>query len=209
MRRSVAPFLVIVAALATSAALADILVSNCQDVNTCHPSTCSKLYSVKEGACTSLGSSNNSLIDAAYAKFYCMGSVRSCSPTKVYFNDSTCAGAPAETLWTPCGTCLQFPPRLQTCEVSNDTFLVRVRSCHDNSCEQCDPFDNAGLPPATCYAHPGVPGLYLEYENLEACSGVLIEGYSNADCISTPSAQTIMPGQSKCFGGISLSCSSP
>jgi hypothetical protein len=206
---STLPSALLLVALCYVVVNADILVSNCQDVNTCDPSTCTKLLSAKQGVCTNLGSSNNSIIQAQYAKFHCLNTVQSCVPTKVYFNDSTCTGTPAETLWNPCGMCLQFPARLQTCEVRNDTFVVRVRQCNDNSCDQCDPFDNSGLPPATCYPHPGVPGLYLYYSNLEACSGVLVEGFNDAECLTKRSAQTLMPGQEKCFGGISFNCTSP
>lgn len=182
-----------------------VTVSTCQDVNQCAPSTCTKNFIAAEGACIGLGS-NNSIINASFATFSCLKGVQICSPTKVFFNDSTCGGTPAETLWTPCGTCLQFPPRLQTCRVANDTFNVRVQSCNDNSCESCDPFDNNGLPPQLCYAHPGVPGLFLEYDNLEACAGVLVQGFNDMYCTS-PSAQTIMPGQAKCFGGLTFNCS--
>lgn len=194
--------------MVSSLCAATVLVTQCTDVNQCSPSTCTKLLETEQNTCISLpGGSNNSILNASYAKFFCMQGVQACSPTKVYFNDSTCSGTPAETLWNPCGTCLQFPPRLQNCEVRNGTFLVRVKSCHDNSCEHCDPYDDAGLPPATCYAHPGVPGLYLEYNNLEACAGIFVMGFNDANC-ERRVAQTIMAGQGKCFGGIAFSCNS-
>jgi hypothetical protein len=58
-----------------------------------------------------------------------------------------------------------------------------------------------------CYAHPDVPGLYLEYPNLEACTQIHVVGYNDSAC-SRPTAETDMPGRHKCFGGLAFTCQS-
>lgn len=180
-----------------------VIVGNCTDQVHCSSSTCSVLLKATEGECVTLPS-NNGITAGKSARFWRQSSVQICSPTQVFFNDPTCS-KPLEELWTPCGTCLQFPPRLQTCGVVNGTFKVFVQSCTDAQCQQCGPIGNSGLPPKKCYAHPGVPGLYLMYANLEACEGILVHGYEKENCGGLRVSQTILPGQGKCFGGLNFS----
>lgn len=190
--------------IANHTTTSQVVVSNCADVNHCDRATCNTSFVADAGACVPLPANNN-IMNASFATFTCLSNVFACSPTRVFFNDSTCSGTPAETLWTPCGTCLQFPARLQACEVHNDEFLVRVKSCSDNTCGICEDFGNRGLPPRECYPHPGVPGLFLEYNNLESCSAVQVEGFSDSKCTELVALATL-PGQNKCFGGLTLSC---
>lgn len=180
-----------------------VVVQNCTDVLECAPSSCAPILTVESETCVELPSESY-ILNAPFAKFSCLSSAGLCSPTKAFFNDSKCQH-PVETYWTPCGVCLQFPSRRQTCEVFNDSFIVHVETCVDANCETCIKNHDRGLPPGYCYPHPGVPGLYLEYRNLEACTNIRVQGYNESDC-SVMTAETVMPGRDKCFGGLAFSC---
>jgi hypothetical protein len=190
--------------LLACSALALVLVQNCTDTVSCDASTCTAVMSAPDGQCVELPA-DSYIIPAPYGRLECSPSPSLCSPTMVFFNDSKCLH-PQESYWTPCGVCLQYPSRRQTCKVINDTFVVHVETCNDPSCRDCVPNKDPGLAPGVCYAHPDVPGLYLEYPNLEACTNIVITGYNDSLCAGPVQAQTVMPGRSKCFGGLSFAC---
>ena len=196
--------LILVAILLVSGATATVVVENCTDVVQCQKHTCTTILAAQEGRCVELPLEAY-ILDATYATLECAPSPSLCSPTMVFFNDSKCAH-PQETYWTPCGVCLQYPARRQNCKVVNDTFIVHVEACNDANCMDCIPNKDPGLAPGVCYAHPDVPGLFLEYPNLEACTNIVIRGYNDSSCAGPIVARTVMPGRNKCFGGISFGC---
>lgn len=101
-----------------------------------------------------------------------------------------------------------------------------VQSCSDANCANCGPIspDDKGLPPGECYPHPGVPGLFLRYPNLESCTQYHLLAFEDENtCRETPddvlslrgdkkrvvsalptTAQSIFAGQGKCFNGLAL-----
>jgi hypothetical protein len=182
-----------------------IRVSNCSDAVTCSPATCVSEI-VDADRCVSLQPANFSgIIDAPFATFTCLRDPFLCTPTQAFWQDPTCA-TPMETLWTPCGTCMQFPPRDMHCAVLNNTYHSIVGSCSDAACKKCTQDNGDGLTAGVCWPHPGVPGLFLKFQTLEACSAIRIVGYANGTCTGQKLAETIMPGGGKCFKGLTLFC---
>lgn len=179
-------------------------ISNCSDPLACDPTTCERT-SVKSGECTNLTPISSGIINSTFATFSCSTQPQLCAPLHVYEGDPTCS-QPLQTIWLPCESCLQEPARWVTCRVVDGVFRVFVQSCSDNACGKCEQHTDAGMPPGECYAHPGVPGLYLKYRNLEACAVVEVKGFPTDDCHGAASAVTKMPAQSKCFGGLSFQC---
>lgn len=188
-----------------------VVIRNCTDTVNCDSSSCIPVLTVPVGVCTPMSSAASYLLlPGKYIKVVPSAKPGLCSPTQVYFGDPTCSPKNISSVfWTPDGACLQYSPRLQTATVKDDQFLVFVQSCADATCANCSPISptDKGLPPKVCYAHPGVPGLYLRYPNLESCTQYDVTAYDDAascdkNIVSSQTAKTIFAGQGKCFAGV-------
>lgn len=184
-----------------------VVISNCSaDPVNCQTCNASQTIRVEGHKCIPLPAMNG-IIAAPYARFECLEKPFLCTPTQAFWNDPNCTH-PMETLWTPCGGCIQSPPRLMECAVLNNSYHSLVTSCgNDAMCKKCEPFDGTGLKAGVCWPHPGVPGLFLKFSNLEPCGAIRVIGYQNSTCKEEERvAETLMPSQHKCFQGIKFEC---
>lgn len=184
-----------------------IVVQNCSDQVRCANSTCRTLLRARAGTCVPLDSAlSNYLVPAKYATLTLEKAPGLYSNTGVFINDPSCT-APVAQYDIVCGTCQQFSPRLTTCGVDQETggFRVFVRSAADPLCKSAPPISDAGLPAGKCYAHPGVPGLYLRYTDLNGAAVITVKGYDDPSCrAGAEVASTMLAAAPKCFGGMSL-----
>jgi hypothetical protein len=182
-------------------------ISNCTDPVSCADATC-VVTEVPARTCVPLTANISGVLPSAkFATFECLREPRLCTPTQAFWQDPTCT-SPMETLWTPCGTCLQDPPRAMECAVINGTFHSLVGTCPTATCARssCPAPAGPGLTAGVCWPHPGVPGLYLKFATLEACAAVRVVGFDACNATAAPVAETILPAQGKCFKGLALEC---
>lgn len=204
-----------------------IRIRNCTDQVGCRADSCTDLSSpyspAPENTCVPLSQAAG-LAAGSYGRFRCVRDrVGVCNPTEVFFG-SPCQGTPMQVITTPMPSCMQLSPRYQYPVVvdnnegpnGGEQFRTFVESCSDARCKKCTPVNhtsNPGMPPNFCYAHPGVPGLYLFYKDLVTCSLIELDGYDTLEqCQNNPLepiSSTTLPSQGKCWGGISLTCQGP
>jgi hypothetical protein len=186
-------------------------LGNCTDPVYCAKDSCTSVLSTEDGECVELpaGVAGN-VVPGVAARFECSFEPRPCAPVQVFWNDPNCTN-PMQIVYLPCESCLQFPPRYLSCGARNDTFELLISSvgANDTMCAKPGPRPPRGTAPGECYAHPGVPGLYLLYNNLETCAVLVARGYSTKDCSGSPISETVLATQAKCMGGITARCRLP
>ena len=211
--RAVCTFAVLCAAVANASVLAGLAnggrslrLSNCSDPVACSAATCT-VTTVPAESCVALTANISGVLPSAkYATFECLREPKLCTPTQAFWQDPTCT-RPMETLWTPCGTCLQGPARHMECAVINGTFHSLVDECPTATCGGCPKPTTLGLTAGVCWPPPGVPGLFLKFPTLEACAAVRVQGFSAQGCgASALVAETLLPAQGKCFKGLAVEC---
>lgn len=208
-------FVFLVAASVTARqSSAIITVRNCSDQVSCSTG-CRSVLKARERVCVPLTAGlSNLLLPGKFAMFTLEHQPSLFSDTQVFFNDPNCTTA-LQRFDTVCGSCFQYPPRMNTCRIdmkkagtASDKFRVFVQTGRDAMCTSSDPITNDGLPPGVCYAHPGVPGLFLKYTGLSGCAQITARGFDDATCSAESQvSQTFFASGAShpnCFGGVAV-----